>query len=110
PIKLSLRYYSNGQTQYFNVWFRGLIPHLESRYRETESDRVREEIDRYMLSSPCQTCHGSRLKEAARIVKINNKNIAEITKLSIDQAVEFFQSLKLTKRELTIAEKIVAEI
>lgn len=110
PFRLKLRYYSNGQTQHFNVWFRGLINNLETRYKETESNSVREEIEKYMLTSDCQTCQGSRLKQEALIVKVGGKNIAEIAKLSIDKALEFFDSLNLNVRDKTIAGKVLLEI
>ncbi len=110
PIKMRLRYFSGGTAQYFNVWFRGIIPHLEERYKETESDRVREEVERYMLSAKCQTCQGARLKQDALIVKVNQKNIADLTSLTIDQAHEFFHTIKLNTREQTIAGKVLIEI
>ncbi len=110
PIKLRLRYFSGGTVQYFNVWFKGLIPHLESRYLETESDRVREEIEKYMLTAPCQTCKGARLKEEALIVKIGGFNIAQLSQLTITGAQEFFHGLKLSAKDLAIAGKVVTEI
>jgi excinuclease ABC subunit A len=110
PIKMRLRYFSSGRAQYFNVWFKGLIPHLQERYHETESDRVREEIERYMLSSKCQACGGARLKEEALIVRIGNKNIAQVASLTIDQARAFFADVKLSDRQETIAGKILLEI
>ncbi len=110
PIKLRLQYFSNGQAQYFNVWFNGLIPHLENRYTETESDSVREEIEKYMLTNVCQTCKGARLKTEALIVKVAEKNIADVSSLGIDKALHFFNSIKLTPREMAIAEKVLYEI
>jgi len=110
PIRMRLRYFSAGHAQYFNVWFKGLIPHLQERYVETESDRVREEIERYMLSTECKTCKGARLKEEALIVKVGGKNIAEIAQLTIDHAREFFTSIKFNPREEAIAGKVIIEI
>jgi len=110
PIKLRLRYFSNGQAQHFSIWFRGLVPHLETRFSETESESVREEIGKYMLSSECQTCKGARLKVQALIVRVGGKNIAEVAQLSIDQAEEFFKKLKLNTREMAIADKVLYEI
>lgn len=110
PFQLRLRYFSNGQAQYFNVWFRGLIPHLENRYKETESDSVREEVEKYMLSNVCQTCQGARLKSDALAFKVGAKNIAEISQLSIAEAFTFFKKLNLTEKELMIAEKVIYEI
>lgn len=110
PRKIRLRYFSGGQAQYFNVWFNGLIPHLETRHKETESESVRTEIEQYMLASECQKCRGARLKEEALMVKVHDKNIAEISQLAIDEALKFFRSLTLTAREKAIAEKAIDEI
>ncbi len=110
PIKLRLRYFSNGQAQYFSVWFKGLIPHLESRFAETDSDRVREEIEKYMLSSPCQSCQGARLKQVALIFKVAGLNISELVALTIDKAKDYFAELKLSARDQSIAGKIILEI
>lgn len=110
PIKLRLRYFSNGHAQYFSVWFKGLIPHLENRYLETDSDRVREEIEKYMTTSPCQTCKGARLKQEALIFKVGAKSISEVSSQTIDNAQEYFSTLKLTARDRSIAGKIILEI
>ncbi len=110
PVKMRLRYFSSGQAQYFNVWFKGLIPHLQERYVETESDRVHEEIERYMLSAECGICKGSRLKQEALIIKVNHKNIAEISQLTIDHARDFFNNIKFSARDQAIAGKIIIEI
>ncbi len=110
PFQLRLRYFSNGRAQYFNVWYRGLIPHLENRYRETESDSVREEVEKYMLSNKCQTCNGARLKAESLFIKVGEHNIAEISQLSIEDAFAFFKKLNLTEKELIIAEKVIFEI
>ena len=110
PFRMRLRYYSAGVAHHFHVGFNGLIPHLEKRYRETDSDLVREQIEQYMLSSPCQTCRGARLNKEALIVKVGAKNIAEIAELTIDKARAVFQELKLTARDKAIAGKIIIEI
>ncbi|MEK7171012.1 MAG: excinuclease ABC subunit UvrA [Patescibacteria group bacterium] len=110
PFKIPLKYFSNGQAQYFSVWYKGLIPHLENRYAETDSDRVRDEIEKYMLSNPCQTCQGARLKQEALIFKVGSRNIAEVTELTIDKARDFFAGLKLSVRHQSIAGKILLEI
>ncbi len=110
PLRLKLKYYSAGVAHHFHVGFNGLIPHLEKRYHETDSDRVREEIEKYMLASPCQSCKGARLKQEALIFKVGQKNISEVTKLTIDQAWEYFAALKLTAREKSIVSKVILEI
>jgi len=110
PFQMRLRYFSGGRAQYFNVWYHGLIPHLENRYKETESDSVRQDVEKYMVTSNCQSCKGARLKQESLIVQVDEKNIAEITKLSIDDVVKFFKKIKLNKRELIIADKVIYEI
>src|SRR3989344_2909417 len=110
PLRLKLRYFSAGVAHHFHVGFNGLIPHLEKRYHETDSDRVREEIEKYMLSSPCQSCKGARLKQEALIFKVGLHNISGITALTIDKAREYFNDLKLTVREETIVGKVILEI
>lgn len=110
PFKIPLKYFSHGQAQHFSVWFKGLIPHLESRYLETDSDRVRDEVEKYMLASPCQSCKGARLKQEALIFKVADHNIAELTSLTIDKARDFFLGLKLSARNQAIAGKIILEI
>lgn len=110
PVKIRLRYFSQGAAQYFNVWFSGLIPHLQTRFTETESDAVREEIEKYMLTNVCQTCKGARLKIDALIIKIDEKNIANVSSMNIDKAIEYFKGIKLSPREMAIAEKVLYEI
>jgi len=110
PFRLTLKYYSNGEPRQWNTFFDGIIPHLERRYRETDSDRVREELDRYQLATPCDDCAGSRLKEEVRQIRVGEKNIAQITALSTKEARDFFQRLKLAPRQLAIAEKVLLEI
>ena len=107
---LRIRYWTHGQARTFWINFEGIIPLLERRYARTESDNVRREIERYMSQRPCQGCLGARLKKESLLVKIANKNIAEITSMSVIQALGFFENLKLTKREILIAEKILKEI
>lgn len=110
PVKLKLKYYSAGAEHFFNNWFKGLIPHLESRYSETESDLVRSEIEQYMVTNRCDSCHGTRLKHESMLVKFRDKNISEITALSIEDAFEYFSKLKLSNKESQIADKVIAEI
>jgi excinuclease ABC subunit A len=90
--------------------FEGVIPNIERRYKETESNGVREELAKYLSNQPCESCNGSRLREQARNVFINEKPIHEITTLSISNAHEFFSSLNLIGHRAIIAEKIVKEV
>jgi excinuclease ABC subunit A len=90
--------------------FEGVIPHLERRYRQTESSGVRNWIEQYMSISECPLCDGARLRREALAVYIGNKNIHDITRMSIKTAREFFEGLKLTKRQQKIAHQVMKEI
>lgn len=92
--------------------FEGVIPNMERRYLETESDWAREEMSKYMLKTPCEACGGARLKPEALAVKIAGKNIAEVTELSIADSFEWFQKVpsKLDHEKQEIAERILKEI
>jgi len=100
-----------GVRQYYTN-FEGVIPHLERRYRETDSDSVRADIERYMSSHPCPVCQGKRLKPESLAVTINDKNIMDITALSVTEALEWVEQLpgQISPRELTIANQIIKEI
>ncbi|MBI4339265.1 MAG: excinuclease ABC subunit UvrA, partial [Chloroflexi bacterium] len=97
----------------------GVVPYLQRRYRETESDYVRAEIERYMASTPCSTCKGARLKPEALAVTVDGNNIAQVTALTVDQALDWVGRLSgdsgnghpvLTPRETTIAHQVLKEI
>jgi len=90
--------------------FEGVIPSLERRYHETESDYARQEIEQYMIEKQCETCRGKRLKAEVLAVKVGNHSIDKIVELSIDKVQEFFLGLKLKENELKIAQPIVKEI
>jgi len=90
--------------------FEGVIPNMERRYHDTDSDFVRKEIEKYMAERPCPVCEGKRLKPEILAVTINDKNIADVTTYSIGEAVTFFSSLKLNERDTHIATQILKEI
>jgi len=90
--------------------FEGVIPNLDRRYKETESNAVREELTRYLNSQPCPDCNGTRLNRSARHVFVADKSLPEISDLSVGHAREFFQTMALEGWRATIAEKIVKEI
>ena len=90
--------------------FEGIIPNMERRYHETESGAVRDELAKYMSSQACNECGGTRLNEAARNVFVGEKNIADITDMSVARAYAFFSELDLPGWRGEIAEKIVKEI
>ncbi len=90
--------------------FEGIIPNLERRFRDTQSQSVRDELGKFISTQPCSTCGGSRLKESARHVFIKDKNIADITALPVADALELFKKMKLAGKRGKIAEKIIKEI
>ena len=90
--------------------FEGVLPNLERRYRETESNAVREELMKFLNSQPCPDCDGTRLNRAARHVFICERSLPEITNLSVGHAREFFDSMEIEGWRATIADKIVKEI
>ncbi len=92
--------------------FEGIIPNMERRYLQTDSDESRSEIARFMMNTPCSECHGARLKPEALCVKIGGKNISEITHLAISDALAWFQKVPhhLNAEKKVIAERILKEI
>jgi excinuclease ABC subunit A len=90
--------------------FEGIIPNMERRYKETESNAVRDELSKYLSQQHCATCSGSRLRLEARNVFIGETPLNVITDMSIASALEFFANLTLTGKRLKIAEKIFKEI
>ncbi len=91
--------------------FEGVITNLERRFRETESDFVKEEIqDRFMSKKECPSCHGARLKPQALAVKVGGKTIAEICAMDVNSVDKFFQDLNFSERDKTIAKQILQEI
>ncbi|MBR6690638.1 MAG: excinuclease ABC subunit UvrA [Bacilli bacterium] len=101
---------SNGNTRKTTDYFEGIINNLERRYIETKSGWIREWLDKFMMELPCTTCGGARLNSAVLSVKINKKNIYEMTKMSIGDLYEFLENLKLNKEQAKIAELILKEI
>lgn len=90
--------------------FEGVIPNMERRYRETDSNSVREELSKYLAEQHCPACNGSRLKESARHVFVDGVTLPEVTRMSIADAVNYYQSLQLTGNRAQISEKILREI
>jgi len=90
--------------------FEGIIPNMERRYRETESNTVREELAKYLSHQPCNACDGTRLRTEARHVFVADTTLPQIAEMSIAQAYEFFQTLSLVGQKAQIAEKILKEI
>lgn len=90
--------------------FEGILPNMERRFRDTESSAVREELAKYMTTSSCPDCNGTRLNHASRHVFIDNQSLPDVTALPIGDAQQFFSSLKLEGKRGQIADKIVREI
>ncbi|MCQ5364496.1 excinuclease ABC subunit UvrA [Anoxybacillus salavatliensis] len=117
-----LLYGSNGEKIYFRyendfghvretyVEFEGVVRNVERRYRETTSDYVREQMEKYMTEQPCPTCHGNRLKKESLAVFVGGKHIGEVTAMSVNEALAFFETLQLTEKEQKIAHLILREI
>jgi len=116
---LRFRYRNHhGRMREYYSDFEGVIPNLERRYRETESDYVRNEIERYMASHPCPTCQGKRLKPESLAVRINSKSIIDVISLSVTGALQWIEDIAgerggrpvLSPREMAIARQILKEI
>lgn len=105
-----LSHFDNAGKRKYKGKFEGVIPNLERRYQSTNSDYMRNKIDRYMSEKPCSTCHGKRLRDEVLSVRVNGLNIAEATDMSITKALEFFGNLKLTEKEAIIGEQVLKEI
>lgn len=90
--------------------FEGVLNNLQRRYRETESEMVREDLAKYLNMQPCPSCHGSRLRRDARHVFIEHRNLPELVLLPISEGLEYFQNLQLSGKRGEIAEKILKEI
>jgi len=110
PIRIA---YTDGARSYVaNKPYEGVVTNLERRWKETESDWMREELSKFKSEHKCEDCGGSRLKPEALCVKVGHKHIGEITELPIDQAHEWFMTLekKLSKKQQDIAYKVLKEV
>lgn len=108
--KIDIHYQSQNREFRHTAAFEGVAHNLERRYRDTNSEYMRREIERYMSNKPCATCQGLRLKKESLSVLIDGKNISQITSLSVIDLKETLNSLKLTEREETVAKMIMKEI
>jgi excinuclease ABC subunit A len=106
-----MRYVSHsGHTRSFEAHYEGVIPNLERRYRETESDWVKQEIERLMMQKPCPACNGRRLKPEFLAVTVDGMSIADFTGMSVLQAFDRVQRLSLSEREQYIARQVLKEV
>ncbi len=111
PDHLTVAYEDTvGRNRQFKMRFRGVIPMLERMYRETGSAAIRENIEQYMTDVLCSACEGQRLKPESLSVKVGGKSIAEVTRMSIVEALQFFDNLELSERQQLIARQILREI
>ncbi|SFB21962.1 MULTISPECIES: excinuclease ABC subunit UvrA [unclassified Bacillus (in: firmicutes)] len=109
--KVYFRYENDfGQIRENYIQFEGVLRNIERRYKETSSDYIREQMEKYMAQHPCPTCKGYRLKKESLAVLIAGRHAGEITALSIEEADQFFAGLTLTEKEMQIAKLIFREI
>ncbi len=101
---------SLGQGRTFETTYEGVVPNLERRHKETDSEFIRRDIERFMQEKPCHACGGLRLKPEVLAITVAGQSIMEICQLSIDDALKWFKSLKLNAKETKIAEMILKEI
>lgn len=106
-VKYKNRY---GRVRSYSTGFEGVIPFIERRHSETDSDYSREKYEAYMRETPCAVCNGTRLKPEVLAVTIGEKNIAEICELSIEECATFLKEIKLGSREAKIAERVMKEV
>ncbi|MBP9761455.1 excinuclease ABC subunit UvrA [Candidatus Saccharibacteria bacterium] len=101
---------SLGHNRTFNATYEGVIPNLERRHKETESDFMRRDIERFMQEMPCSACQGRRLKPEVLAVTVSGQSIMDVCELSIDDALDYFQQLQLNEVEMKIARLVLKEI
>ncbi len=99
-----------GNGRHYFTTYEGVVPNLERRWKETDSEFMRKDIERFMRERKCTTCNGARLKPIVLAVTVHGYNIMDVCNLSIDDAIDFFNSLKLTDKEKNIANLILKEI
>ncbi len=108
--QIDFEFSSYAGTRKFTAPFEGVLPTLDRRHNETKSQGMRDFYEMYMSNSPCNECHGARLKPEILSIKVGDKNINELTEMSIDKIKEYLNHLKLTKTETMISELILKEI
>ena len=108
--KIDFEYESAAGVRKFTAPFEGVLPTLDRRHRETKSQGMRDFYEMYMSNLPCYSCHGARLKPEILSIKIGDKNINELTDMSINKIKDYLNSLQLSKTEAMISELILKEI
>ncbi|MGN9866739.1 excinuclease ABC subunit UvrA [Bacillus swezeyi] len=99
-----------GQVRESYIEFEGVIRNIERRYKETSSDYIREQMEKYMANQPCPSCKGYRLKKEALAVLVAGLHIGKITEMSVTNALQFFRALELSEKDMKIANLILREI
>ncbi|HZQ48884.1 MAG TPA: excinuclease ABC subunit UvrA [Candidatus Dormibacteraeota bacterium] len=99
-----------GHQRWYEAPFEGVVANLQRRYEETQSEYLKQELERYMSEKPCPACKGRRLKPESLAVTVDGRNIAEVSEQSVSGAIDFFQKLSGTEREQLIARGILKEI
>ncbi|MDU3434243.1 excinuclease ABC subunit UvrA [Veillonella sp.] len=99
-----------GEVKEFFTEYEGILPMVKRRHSEASTDSMREEFEKFMSIKPCTTCHGARLKPEVLAITVGDKNINEVTQLTIKEALDFFSKLQLTEREQVIGAQILKEI
>ncbi|MDX1766108.1 MAG: excinuclease ABC subunit UvrA [Candidatus Saccharimonadales bacterium] len=119
PEQLNIVLYGTGEERFevrlgsgrsYDATFEGVIPNLERRWRDTESDFIRRDIERFMRERPCHECHGKRLKPEVLAVTVADKSIIDVADMSISKSLDTFKKLKLNQRDQKIAHQIIKEI
>lgn len=108
--RLQINYNSQYGSGVFNRRFEGVANNIERRYKETSSEYVKQELEKYMTEVPCEVCKGKRLKKEVLGVTVGGKNIYEVCDMPIDATLKFFEELQLNETEQTIARQIIKEI
>ncbi|HSI68124.1 MAG TPA: excinuclease ABC subunit UvrA [Planococcus sp. (in: firmicutes)] len=109
--KIRFRYENDyGQIRDNHIHFEGVLSNVDRRYRETSSDYIREQMEKYMGQQPCPTCEGYRLKPESLAVKLNGLHIGTVSEFSIIEADRFFEGLELSEKDMQIAKLILREI
>jgi excinuclease ABC subunit A len=109
-VRITLQSKSGRHKYAFDKKFEGILPMLEARYRDTESPRVREELEQYMAARPCDGCDGARLRPEALAVRIGSLNISEVSAFNVIEAAEWIDGLVLGERDAAVAERVLAEV
>jgi excinuclease ABC subunit A len=110
PIRVEYRRSDGSGHGEFDEHFEGIVPELMRRHRETKSQMMRQEIEDYMTFTPCPVCQGTRLRPESLAIEIGDKNIAQITRMSIKLALDYFSELKLSAKDMQVGREVIKEI